>query len=122
VSTINKKDTARYYSCMRCRSFNVICGRCDRGNRYCATCAPKASLDAKRRASIRYQNSPKGRLAHANRQKRYLSKIRNKVTHKGSSVTSPSDLILPPKKHTTNIPPKVRKQTRLQGNLLFLLR
>ena len=65
------------------------------GNRYCATCGPTAALDAKHRASKRYQNSAKGRRAHAERQKRYLAKKREKVTHRGSSAISIRDLMLP---------------------------
>ena len=96
------KNTARLYNCIRCHSQVMICSQCDRGNRYCTACAPIASLEAKRRASARYQNSHKGRLAHANRQKHYLPNIRNKVTHKGSSVTSLYDSIMPLKKNIQN--------------------
>lgn len=93
------KNTARLYNCIRCHAQVMICSHCDRGNRYCTACAPIASLEAKRRAGERYQNSPKGRRSHAERQKRYLAK-RNKVTHRGSSVISLHDLIRPLEKNT----------------------
>jgi len=98
------KNTARLYNCIRCHSQVMICSHCDRGNRYCTVCAPIACLEAKRRASARYQNSLKGRMAHAARQKCYLTRVKNKVTHKGSNAIYFSVLIFLVKKNAGNTP------------------
>ena len=44
-------DSARLYSCLRCRSQVVICRHCDRGHVYCVECAPLAREEAKNRAA-----------------------------------------------------------------------
>jgi len=80
-------DTARLYSCARCRAQTMICRCCDRGNVYCIDCALPARLEAQRRASKRYQESPQGRLNHAARQRHYRAKKTEIVTHHGSGDT-----------------------------------
>ena len=80
-------DTARLYSCSRCQALVFICRSCDRGNVYCKECALIAGLEAKRRASTKYQISFPGRQKHAERQRRYRERLKNKVTHKGSLAT-----------------------------------
>ncbi len=87
------KDIARLFSCTRCHGQVFICSKCDHGNVYCLDCAPKARLNARRRASARYQASHRGRLNHAARQQRYREKLRKKVTHKGSTKAGNSDLL-----------------------------
>jgi len=62
----------RRYLCARCRCAVLICSRCDRGQRYCAGgCAEAARACSLRAAGQRYQASPRGRHAHAARQRRY---------------------------------------------------
>ena len=83
-------NTARLFTCARCRCQVVICSRCDRGNIYCG---PQCSHEA-RRASVnaagrRYQGTRRGRHTHAARQRRYRSR-REKVTHQGSPCPAPS--------------------------------
>ena len=51
---------------------------------YCPACALPARLEARHRASQRYQTSLQGRLNHAARQRRYREKKTEKVTHNGS--------------------------------------
>ena len=43
----------------------------------------------------RYQNTYRGRLNHAERQRRYLDHKKNKVTHHGSFKTIDDDLLQP---------------------------
>ena len=83
-------DTARLYSCARCRSLTTICSRCDRGNLCCSDCAPLARQEARQRAAKRYQQSPEGRRRHAARQRQYRERKRDeaeKVTHRGIVAT-----------------------------------
>ena len=97
-------ETARMYGCLNCHSLVIICRGCDRGNRYCKTCAPVMRLKARRRASARYENTHQGRLTHAARQKHYRERLRNKVTHKCSNVISLCD-VLENKRKSVNLKP-----------------
>lgn len=86
--------SGRLFNCARCRHQVVICSDCDRNNIYCSRqCAAivrRASLKA---AGKRYQQSRHGRLKHADRQRRYRARQREKVTHHGSPVLSSNDLL-----------------------------
>ena len=74
----------RRYLCAGCRAPVLICSCCDRGNRYCtAGCAPQARHQSIRAAGRRYQDTHRGRLTHAQRQRRYRAR-QQKVTHQGS--------------------------------------
>jgi len=85
--------TGRLFLCARCRAQVFICRRCDRGQIYCANgCAQAARRASLREAAQRYQHSRRGRLAHAQRARRYRARI-NKVTHQGSLATAPSALL-----------------------------
>ena len=87
------QDCGRQYFCRRCRSRVLICSHCDRGHRYCTRdCATLSRRDAQQRAGQRYQDSRRGRLAHADRQRRYRARTK-KVTHTGSPP-SPTDGLL----------------------------
>ena len=79
-------DTARRYHCTLCHTPTTICRHCDRGNIYCTECAPKARKGAARRAAVKYQNTPQGRLNHATRQRAYRERLKLKVTHKGCVI------------------------------------
>ena len=87
------KKTARLYNCTRCHIQVTICRSCDRGNNYCAGCAPVAHAERLRRAGKRYQSSAQGKLNHAARQQRYRQRQREKVTHQGSQRVSLRDLL-----------------------------
>jgi hypothetical protein len=87
-------DTARLFNCERCGGQVVICSCCDRGNRYCQGCAPVARQESRRSAGKRYQHSRRGRLTHAQRQRRYRAR-RQKVTHQGSPAPPPAALLVP---------------------------
>ncbi len=85
------ENTARLYNCARCHQQVTICSHCDRGNIYCGkSCAGLARRMSLRAAGKRYQNTRRGRLKHADRQRHYRSQ-RQKVTHQGSADPSVSD-------------------------------
>jgi transposase len=66
------QPTGRLFLCARCRAQVFICRRCDRGQIYCASgCAQAARRVSLREAAQRYQHSRRGRLAHAQRARRY---------------------------------------------------
>ena len=96
-TTGRSRGAPRQYFCRRCRSRVLICSHCDRGNAYCSRdCARRSRRDVVRAAGRRYQNSRRGRLCHAERQRRYRLRMK-KVTHPGSPP-SPTDglLVSPP--------------------------
>lgn len=85
--------TGRLYLCARCRAQVVICKPCDRGQRFCTReCARATRREQVREAGRHYQDSRRGRLAHALRQARYRER-RQKVTHRGS-LTPPANDVL----------------------------
>jgi hypothetical protein len=88
-----ESDPARLYNCLRCRAQVTLCRHCDQGHVCCVECAPVARRDAQNRAARHYQASYQSRLNHAARQRRYRERLRQKVTHKGSS--GPRTWVLP---------------------------
>ena len=79
------QESYRLYSCRRCARQVRICRRCDRGNRYCAEgCARICRRESRCRASERYQQSYRGALKHAARQRAWRGREQQKVTHQGS--------------------------------------
>ncbi len=87
---------ARRYLCACCHTPVLLCSRCDHGNRYCKDCAPVQRTCCVRAAGQRYQDSRRGRHAHAQRQRRWRAK-HSKVTHQGS----------PPPEQPALLPPEV---------------
>lgn len=97
--------SARLYLCARCREQVVICGHCDRGQRYCGQgCAAAARREATHRAGQRYQRSRRGRHRHAERQRHYRRRQRDKVTHQGSPAQAVSVSLLAWPRLTTSAP------------------
>lgn len=90
------ESSGRLFNCVRCRKLVTICRYCDCNRIYCskicARAARKASLKA---AGQRYQNSHRGRLKHAARQKAYRQRQKEKVTHHTSPITPQNDSLLP---------------------------
>jgi hypothetical protein len=85
----------RRFLCVRCRSAVLICSHCDRGQRYCsAACSLQARSCAQRAAAKRYQDSRRGRHAHARRQGQWRAR-QQIVTHQGSPPPPRAD-VLPP--------------------------
>lgn len=83
-SFLPMEPPGRRYLCARCRIAVLCCSHCDRGQRYCAgVCARKARAHCVREAGRRYEESFRGRRAHAARQRRYRAR-HAKVTHQGS--------------------------------------
>lgn len=93
----NTKKTARLFCCARCYQPVSICSRCDRGNIYCgSTCSERKRVLNHRIANRKYQRSLKGRLKHAERQRRYREwkmATATKVTDQGSPVLPPNDVL-----------------------------
>ena len=88
------KHTPRLYYCVLCHAQAVICSHCDRGQIYCSKkCATVARVQSCREAEKRYQLSPKGKIKHALRQKRYRMRQKEKVTDH-SSITLAQDALL----------------------------
>lgn len=84
---------ARLFLCADCRAQALICSCCDRGQVYCAgDCAQRARRRKQDAAGRRYQTSHRGRLAHAERARRYRARC-NKVTHQGSLRPPSDDLV-----------------------------
>lgn len=84
---------ARLFVCARCGAQVLICSRCDRGQIYCAAgCAQQARYHAQRAAGQRYQTSRRGRLAHAERARRWRLRQKN-VTHQGSPPQPADDVV-----------------------------
>jgi len=91
---VRMDQPARLYLCARCRVQVVLCSRCDRGNRYCGRpCRRLAREDARRQTAQRYQRSWHGRMAHAQRSRRWRQRRAaaagkgddaHNVTHQGS--------------------------------------
>jgi hypothetical protein len=100
------EDTARLFNCAHCQSQSIICRHCDRGHIYCsAICAQIARQIAHRAADQRYQDTRKGQHKHAERQRRYRERQKEKVTDQGSILFPPNDLLpllfKPPKERVT---------------------
>jgi len=94
---VRMDQSARLYLCARCRVQVILCSRCDRGNRYCGRqCRHQARELARRQTAQRYQRSWSGRIAHAQRSRRWRQRRASRdaacgtgddgqnVTHQGS--------------------------------------
>ena len=89
-------NSARLFNCARCRCQVIICSQCDRSNIYCSKkCSQPARKESLQAAGQRYQDSRRGRLKHAARQKAYRQRQKEKVTHQRSPVTPGNDLLPP---------------------------
>ncbi len=85
------EHTARIFNCARCHCQVIICSCCDRGNIYCSqSCSSISRKESVKVAGKRYQKTYSGKMKHAERQKRYRSKI---VTHHGSKEPLINDLL-----------------------------
>jgi hypothetical protein len=89
---------ARLFLCARCHCQVLVCSRCDRGQRYCASgCSAVTRQARQREAGQRYQQGRAGRFHHAARTRRWRQRraIQAKiVTHHGSQAVS-GDAVLP---------------------------
>ena len=66
------ENIARLFNCAQCQQQVLICTDCDRGNIYCGPICSEISRHCSlQESNKRYQNSRKGKLKHAARQKRY---------------------------------------------------
>jgi hypothetical protein len=89
--------SARLFHCARCERQVMVCSDCDRGQHYCSReCSGAARKKSLHAASHRYQSSKRGKHHHADRQRRYRTRLK-KVTHQGSPQP-PSHDVLPPER------------------------
>ncbi len=110
------QNTARLYSCQRCRTQVVICSRCDRGQRYCGSaCARNARAISLKRAAKKHQSSRTGRFNNAARQRRFRQRLKQKVTHHGSLTRVLRDLL----KNRPARPQTTQKPASIIGDTLF---
>ena len=73
-------DSARLFLCARCRTQVVLCSHCDRGNWYCGRACSRQAREASRRsAGQRYQDSHRGRAAHARRMRGWRQRAAGRV-------------------------------------------
>ena len=101
-------STLRQFYCIRCRKACEICSRCDRGQIYCGQdCSLASRLSSVKASGNIYQKSFRGRLKHAERQRRYRERIRlensqsvKKVTHQGSLAVRPRVVLKMPGTNT----------------------
>jgi hypothetical protein len=85
-----REESYRLYSCRGCSVSVSICGRCDRGNIFCAGgCAAVSRRESRRRAGARYQRTRRGARRHAARQEAWRERQIDKVTHRGCAPTGP---------------------------------
>ena len=84
--------SARLFLCARCFVQVRLCGRCDRGQRYCTpSCSSTARRIAQREAARRYQRGRNGRMVHAARSRRWrIRRHRIKLLAEPTPVTPPS--------------------------------
>jgi hypothetical protein len=79
----------RMYQCLECGIPVSICSRCDRGHIQCRPC----SLSRVRRhrtfraASKRHQSTPRGKLNHRNRQRRFMERKRAMTQHTSQTIS-----------------------------------
>lgn len=85
---------ARQFRCAGCGRLVTICSRCDHGHIYCGRrCSGQARRRTLHEAGRRYQDSRRGRINHAARQRRYRERTQ-KVTHHGSPPPPADDSLL----------------------------
>ena len=85
-----REESYRLYSCRGCSMLVSICGRCDRGNIYCAgQCAAESRRASNRRAGARYQRTRRGARRHAARQQAWRDREEAKVTQQGCAPVGP---------------------------------
>ena len=83
---------ARLFLCARCRVQVLLCSRCDRGNRYCGRqCRRQAREQARRQAAQRYQRSRRGRMAHAQRSRRWRQRQAQREAARDAGAGSGAD-------------------------------
>jgi hypothetical protein len=87
------REANRMATCARpcCGQLFAVCGRCDRGLRYCSPeCASTARREQLRRAGQQYQQSARGRSTHAMRQARYRARKADVTDQSGSEAAGAS--------------------------------
>ena len=85
---------ARFYLCARCRQAVLLCSDCDRGQIYCGKeCSRAARKSAQCEAARRYQNSRRGRVAHAARAHRWRQRRREGLSSSQSATHADKEIV-----------------------------
>lgn len=79
------------FECARCHEYTLICTRCLGGRQYCDPCGEQVRNDSVREAGRRYQQTPKGRRNHRQRQQRLRARRRTSEQADHGSTGSPPD-------------------------------
>ena len=117
LTEVRMDTPGRLFLCARCRVQVVLCSHCDRGNRYCSRPCWRLMREAARRDSAgRYQRSRRGRLAHAERSRRWRQRLRSRgdagddgslqqnVTHQGCPPVAAAAPLVSCLPHTPQAP------------------
>jgi hypothetical protein len=111
--------SARLFNCGRCRVQVRVCSCCDRGQIYCARgCANETRRRSMREAGRRYQQTTRGRLNHAVRQRRYRQKrlIAPRVTTVSAQSAAPAAYAMaraiPSRDHGQCLRREVQRETK----------
>ena len=84
--------SSRLFNCALCHIQCVICSPCDNGQIYCSPdCSRSARKKSCNEGEKRYQQTPKGKLNHALRQKRYRERECKIVTDHTCQTSSECD-------------------------------
>lgn len=100
-------ETFRLFNCKRCWGQVRLCTHCDRGNWYCAGCAPLVRRQRIRECGHRYRRTKKGRLKNRQRQRKHKLRARHvsiPVTHHGSPIASLARETPPSRTSTADAP------------------
>ncbi len=85
---VGEHADSRVFTCGKCGAEVVICRHCDRGNRYCSRkCSSAARRESLRRGGAAYQQTPRGKRKHAERQRRYAERRRRQAEKGGQIMT-----------------------------------
>lgn len=107
--------SGRLYHCARCHKQNIICQKCDRGQRYCPVdCRAQARAESIKRAKIKHQQTHHGRLNNAQRQARFRARLRKKVTDH-SSTPSTTHAVLRHDEHSKVHAAHLKKSTVIKA-------
>ena len=94
---------SRLFNCALCHAQVIICSTCDHGNIYCSpNCSDSARQKSCQEADKRYQNTFRGKMNHALRQRRYRARSQEKVTDHGSQPISHGVLLMSVEKRARN--------------------
>lgn len=115
ISRKSLANSARLFSCARCRKQVRLCSYCDRGNRYCGrTCSKIADRANRKRANQKYAQSAEGKASGRVRQRRL-----RKNNAKQASQKTVTDKGSRPNPHLLLSIQSNQQQSRLKDSCMF---